>query len=79
MAKRDDRLTRLAEPHVIRQDRAAAAEQEGHAFDLMREEPVAERDGLPVGAVRVVRRQAEQLRERRSLCVELFAGWRDRA
>ena len=79
MAKRHDRLTRLAEAHVIRQDGAAAAEQEGHAFDLMREEPVTERDGLPVGAFRVVRRQAEQLRERRSLCVELFGAGRDRA
>ena len=79
MAKRHDRLTRLAEPHVIRQDGAAAAEQEGDAFDLMREEPVTERDGLAVGAFRVVRRQAEQLRKRRCLCVELFAGWRDRA
>ena len=73
MAKRHDRLPRLAEPHVIRQDGAAAAEQEGDAFDLVREEPVTERDGLPVGAVRVVRRQAEQLRERCRLRVELFA------
>ena len=68
----DDRLPRLAEAHVVGEDGAAAAEQERDAFDLMREEPVAERDGLPEGAVRVVRRQAEQLREGGGLCVEGF-------
>ena len=51
VAERDDRLPRLAEAHVVGEDRAAAAEQEGDAFNLMRKEAIAERDGLPVGAV----------------------------
>ena len=56
MAQRHDRLPRLAEAHVVGEDGAAAAEQERDAFNLVREEPVGERDGLPVGVVEVVRR-----------------------
>src|SRR6185295_18904472 len=55
------------------------AEQEGHAFDLMRKQPVTERNGFAIGAIRVVRLQAEQLRKGRRLRVELFAVRRDRA
>ena len=42
--QRDDRLARLAEAHVVGEDRAPPAEQERDAFDLVREEPVGERD-----------------------------------
>ena len=73
MAQRDDGLACLPEPHVVSEDGAAAAEQERDAFDLMREEPVTERNRFPVGAVRVVRRQAEQLRKGCRLRIELFA------
>ena len=79
MAEGHDRLPRLAEPHVVGEDGAAAAEQERDAFNLMRKEPLAERDGLPVGAVQVVRRQAEELRKSGGLCVELIGLRLDRA
>ena len=46
MPQRHDRLSRLAEAHVVRQDRAAASEQECDAFDLMREQPVGKRARL---------------------------------
>jgi hypothetical protein len=74
MTKGHDGLPRLAETHVIGEDRAPASEQERDAFDLMWEKSVAERNRLPVGPVQVGRRQVEQLRERARLCIELVAG-----
>jgi hypothetical protein len=74
-----DRLPRLAEPHVVSEDGAAAAEQERDALNLMRKEPLAERDGLPVGVVQVVRREAEELSKSGGLCVELIGLRFDRA
>ena len=75
----DDRLPRLAEPHVVGQDGAAAAEQESDAFDLMREEPVR-RARRPCGRPRLDRsatgRAAGRRRRpaRRALYPSLFAG-----
>ncbi|HTH03329.1 MAG TPA: hypothetical protein VL882_23805 [Vicinamibacterales bacterium] len=38
MTQRNDRLSRLAEAHVVGKDGPSPAEQERDAFDLMREE-----------------------------------------
>ena len=69
VAQRDDRLPRLAEAHVVGEDGAPPAEQERDAFDLVREEPVGERDRAPEGRVGIAG-QLEQLCERRGLRVE---------
>ena len=69
MAERDDGLSRLAEAHVVGQDGAAAAEEEGDAIDLVRKEPVGQSHGRPERAVRVVR-QAEEPGKRGRLRVE---------
>ena len=45
LGERDDRLAGLAEAHVVGEDRAAAAEEEGDALDLVGEESVGERSG----------------------------------
>ena len=50
--QRDDRLARLAEAHVVGEDRAPPPEQERDAVDLVREEPVGERDRAPERRVR---------------------------
>ena len=39
---RDDRLPRLAETHVVGEDRATATQQERDAFELVWEETVGE-------------------------------------
>ena len=69
VAQRDDRLSRLAEAHVVGEDGAPPAEQERDAFDLVREEPVGERDRAPEGRVGIAG-QLEQLCERLGLRVE---------
>ena len=43
MPHRDDGLSRLAEAHVVGQNGAAPAKQEGNAFDLVREQSLRER------------------------------------
>ena len=48
----------------------APAEQKRDAFDLMREEPLRQRGGVAERAVRVARRQRQQLREGVGLGVE---------
>ena len=50
--QRDDRLARFAEAHVVGEDRAPPPEQECDAVDLVREEPVGERDRAAEGRVR---------------------------
>ena len=67
--QRDDRLARLAEAHVVGEDRAPPAEQERDAFDLVREQAFGQRDGAPERRVGIAR-QLEQLRECRGLRVE---------
>ena len=67
--QRDDRLARLAEAHVVGEDGAAPAQQERDAFDLVRKEPIGERDRALEGRIRIAG-QLEQLCERRSLRVE---------
>jgi hypothetical protein len=49
---RDDRLARLAEPHVVGQDRAAAAQEEGDALHLVGEEALRERSARPMASAR---------------------------
>ncbi len=66
MTQRGKRLTSLAEPHVVRKDGAPAAQQERHAFYLVREQAIGERSGLTEGDVGVVGRR-EDLSEGRSL------------
>ena len=69
MAQRDNRLSRLAQAHVVGEDRPPPAEQERDAFDLVREESVGERDRASEGRVRIAG-QLEQPGECRSLGVE---------
>ena len=75
--QRDDRLARLAQAHVVGEDRAPPAEQERDAFDLVREEPVGERDRAPERRVRIAG-QLEQLCECRGLRVERVGHARGR-
>ena len=70
MAQRHDRLARLAQTHVVGQDGAAAAEEKRDTFHLMREEPFGQRHRRAKGAVGIVGRTAEQLREGGGLSVE---------
>ena len=72
MAQRDDRLARLAEAHVVGEDRALAAEQEGDAFDLVREQPLGQRRGAAKRLVGIVWRESEQPSEGVCLRVEGF-------
>ena len=72
--QRDDRLARLAEAHVVGEDRAPPAEQERDAFDLMREEPVGERDRASKRRVRIARRRAPAVGERVGLSVNGSIG-----
>jgi hypothetical protein len=51
--QRDDRLARLAEAHVVGEDRAPPPEQECDAFDLVWEQPVGERDRASERRVRI--------------------------
>jgi hypothetical protein len=69
MPQRDDRLSRLAQAHVVGEDCAPPAEQERDAFDLVGEESVGERDRALEGRVRIAG-ELQQPGECRSLGVE---------
>ena len=67
MPQRHDRLPRLAEAHVVRQDRAAAPEQERDALDLMGKQSIGQRARLPECGVGVVPGYPQQVCECRGL------------
>ena len=69
MTQRGKRLSSLSEPHVVRKDGAPAAQQERHAFYLVREQAICERSGLTEGDVGVVGCR-EDLSEGRSVCLQ---------
>ena len=54
VAERGDRLPRLAETHVIREDGAPPAEEERHPLDLMREQAFGQCRRLAECDLRVV-------------------------
>ena len=77
MPQRHDRLARLAEAHVVGENRAPPAEQKRDAVDLVREEPFGERHRALERRL-VVAGQREQLCERRRLRVERVGHERTR-
>ena len=69
VTERDDRLSRLAQAHVVGQDRAPAAEQERDAFDLVRKEAARQLCGAAKRRVGIIGCQSEQPGEGVSLRV----------